>query len=238
MKRLILLAAMLTLAAAPPARKPAVRPATAPASPAVAGDWASYVRVSPQGSYIVGNPRAGVKLVEYLSYTCPHCAAFTQESAAVLRGKMINAGTVEVEYRPAVRDAADLAATLLVRCAGPARFTQVSEAIFARQDDWLPPAYGFLQNDAHRFSDDPVLEQLKITAQLSGLSDVVRGQGLTPAEIDRCFTDEAGLKQIVALGQASQKVIKATPSFFINGAATNVFEWSKLEPLLRAKGAR
>ncbi|MFX5009123.1 thioredoxin domain-containing protein, partial [Acinetobacter baumannii] len=78
----------------------------------------SLVRVSPTGTYVIGNPRAPVKIVEYLSFTCPHCAAFARESSAVLRGQMIRSGSVMIEYRPAVRDQADLAVTLLLKCIG------------------------------------------------------------------------------------------------------------------------
>ncbi len=233
---LVATAALLTAAA--PAARPGAAQAAAPARPPVAGNWNSYVRVTPDGTYIVGNPAAPVKVVEHLSFTCPHCAAFAIESAGVFRGQMIKSGSVMVEYRPVVRDSADLAATLLLRCIGPQRFADASEAVFKRQQDWLPLAAGFLEHDASRFALDPPLEQLKITAQLSGLIDLFRGQGMTGADIDRCFTDAAALRQAVAVGEASKKVIKGTPAFFINGAEVSAFEWSQLEPQLRAKGAK
>lgn len=231
---LIAMAALLA-AAAPPPKPPQT---AASARPPVAGNWNSLVRVSPDGTYIVGNPAAPVKLVEYLSFTCPHCAAFAVESAGVFRGQMIKSGSVMVEYRPVVRDSVDLAATLLLRCIGPQRFADAGEAVFKQQQDWLPLAVSFLEHDANRFALDPPLERLKITAQLSGLIELFRNQGMTGADIDRCFTDAAALRQAVAVGEASQKVIKGTPSFFINGAEVSAFEWSQLEPLLRAKGAK
>jgi len=242
MKHWILVFAALLTAAAPATRHGTsgnnASTNTAASQPPVAGDWNSYVRVSPTGTYIVGNPRAPVKLVEYLSYTCPHCAAFARESAAVLRRQMIKSGSVMIEYHPAVRDQVDLSASLLVKCIGPKRFADASEAVFAHQDDWLPLAIGFLQNDARRFALDPPLAQMKTTAQLSGLIDLFRGQGMTNAELDRCFTDTAALNQVAALGDGSRTIIRGTPTFFVNGVKTDSFQWSKLEPELRAKGAK
>lgn len=232
-----LICAALLIAAAPLVPAIAGKPAAA-VKPPVAGDWNSYVRVSPAGTYIVGNPAAPVKVIEHLSFTCPHCAAFSIESATVFRGQMIKSGSVEIEYRPALRDQADLAATLLLHCIGARRYTAASEAVFAHQNDWLGLAISFLQNDAHRFSLDPVLEQLKITAQLSGLTDLFRAQGMASADIDRCFTDEPAMRQIVATADASRKDVSGTPTFFINGVKTDAFQWSTLEPLLRAKGAK
>src|SRR3546814_3861690 len=80
-----------------------------------AGDWTRTVTQTAAGSFVMGNPAAPVKLIEYLSYTCPHCAAFSAESAAVLRGRMVKSGKVSLELRNAVRDKLDLAAAALAR---------------------------------------------------------------------------------------------------------------------------
>src|SRR3546814_5936191 len=37
-----------------------------------AGDWTRTVTQTAAGSFVMGNPAAPVKLIEYLSYTCPH----------------------------------------------------------------------------------------------------------------------------------------------------------------------
>ena len=112
---------------------------------AAAPNWQTRVTRTADGAFLVGNPNARVKLVEYMSYTCPHCAAFSRESAAVLRGQMIKSGTVSLEERNLVRDQLDLAAALLARCAGPAGFDKLSTAFFAQQDTWLPAGIQFEQ---------------------------------------------------------------------------------------------
>src|SRR5882757_363501 len=99
-------------------------------------DWNSVVTRTASGSYVIGNPRAKVRLVEYLSYTCPHCAEFLAESAPVLRGQMVRSGSTSIELRTATRDPLDLAAALLARCAGPAGLVGATDAMFAQQDVW------------------------------------------------------------------------------------------------------
>jgi protein-disulfide isomerase len=38
--------------------------------------WLSTVTVTAKGAHVLGNPAAPKKVVEYLSYTCGHCADF------------------------------------------------------------------------------------------------------------------------------------------------------------------
>ncbi len=213
--------------------------AMAPARPpAHASDWTTTFAPTPQGYVLQGNPKARVKIVEYLSFTCSHCAAFSVESQAVLKGQFIRSGSTSIEYRPIGRDLIDLGATILARCAGTAGFVGSAEEIFARQHEWLSIGFGFLERDAKRFALDTPLEQIRAGTQSSGLIDLMRARGLTSARIDACFADEKGLAQIIAVGDAARTVIKGTPSFVINGVPTDIFTWDKLEPLLLAKGAR
>ncbi|OYW22099.1 MULTISPECIES: thioredoxin domain-containing protein [unclassified Sphingomonas] len=215
-----------------PAKKPVV------ASAPVVRDWTTTVTTTPAGNVILGNPQAKVKVIEYLSFTCSHCAAFSVESAAVLKGQLIKSGSTSIEYRPIARDLLDLGATLLVRCAGGRGFVGGAEEIFARQGEWLPIGIGFMERDAKRFALDTPLEQVRAAAQASGLIDLMRGRGLADARINACFADKTILPKMLANGEAARKVIKGTPSIVINGVPTDEFVWEKVEPLLRAKGAR
>ena len=56
--------------------------AAAPAKP----NWAATVVLTPDNSHIEGNPKAALKLTEYVSYTCPHCSHFETEAGDILRG--------------------------------------------------------------------------------------------------------------------------------------------------------
>ena len=95
------------------------------------------VATTASGTYVLGSAAARVKLVEYASYTCSHCADFSTQSQAVLKGRMIASGSTSLEFRHMIRDRLDLAAAVLARCAGPRNFFPTSAAIFATQQTWL-----------------------------------------------------------------------------------------------------
>lgn len=215
-----LLALPLLLAAAPASR-----------------DWTQAVVRSPAGAYIRGNPAAPVKLVEYASYTCPHCAAFASESAATLEGKWVRDGSVSYELRHLIRDPADLAAAIVARCTGPRGFFATSTAIFAHQPEWLDRAINFQQTNASRINMYPPLARLRAIADGSGLSDLGRAQGLTDGRLDQCFADQGEVDRVVAMTSSARNV-NATPTFFVGGQKLDASTWDKVEPLLRARGAK
>jgi protein-disulfide isomerase len=74
-----------------------------------------------------------VKLVEYVSYTCPHCAAFINSSGAVLKGQMVRSGSTSIELRHYIFNRIDLAAALIARCGGAAKFAGLTDTLFAQQ---------------------------------------------------------------------------------------------------------
>ncbi len=47
-------------------------------------NWAAQATLTPAGTHLMGNPAAPVKLVEYVSYTCNHCAAYSSISHGAL----------------------------------------------------------------------------------------------------------------------------------------------------------
>lgn len=202
-------------------------------------DWSTHVVKAADGAFVVGNPAAKVKLVEYLSYTCPHCAAFSKESAAVLRGQMVKSGSTSIEMRNLIRDQLDLDAALLARCAGPAGFDKLSAAFFAQQDQWLPAGIQWEQTNGQRIALYPKMARLKASADGAGLTDIAKANGMTQAQVDACFATEAGLQPILAMMQQIPAGITGTPGFLINGKLQDkVYGWTALQPLLRAAGAR
>jgi protein-disulfide isomerase len=226
---LLTLASGLLLATAAPAQAPK---ATA------ARDWRTSVVMLPSGAYAIGNPAAKVRLIEYLSYTCPHCAHFVGESKAPLHDDLVRRGAVRVEFRHAVRDPLDMAATLLARCAGARGFTGASEAIFAAQSSWFNQGATWWQANGAALQTQPQLTQLKGAANGSGLAQLMRGRGMTAAAINQCFATPADLKRVEVMTSAAWASIQGTPSFVINGKPAGSSDWAGLEPQLRAAGAR
>ena len=205
---------------------------------AAAPDWRRTVTRLPPGTHLIGNPAARVKLVEYGSYTCPHCAAFATESAPVLRDQFIRDGSVSLEYRHLVRDALDLSAAVLARCAGPTAFAGASEAIFAAQPQWLERGYEFQQANGQRIAMYPRLAQLRALADGAGLTALIQARGLSAAATDACFADAAEVDRILRITASAPPGVNSTPSFFINGKPVPPASWPGVLAALRAAGAR
>jgi len=203
-----------------------------------ARDWSASVAPSPAGAYVLGNPAARVKLVEYASYTCSHCADFSRESEPVLKAQMIRSGTTSWEFRHLIRDPFDLAAAVVARCAGPRGFAGTSAAIFAAQPQWLQRASDFAQANGDKLRGQPPLAQLRALADGAGLSAIGAAHGVTPARLNACFADKAGVDRITAMTAAAPAEVRATPTFFVNGKLVPNVDWTRLEPVLRTAGAR
>lgn len=225
----------LATAGAPPAKRAPIRRPAAAATPA---DWSKVARVTPGGTIMIGNPAAKVKIVEYLSFTCPHCAAFAKESAPTLKGQMIRSGSTSLEYRPLTSNPLDLAASIVARCAGPTRYVATAEAIFARQEDWVGIGFNFVNRELRRFANEKPIEQLRITAQSIGLNDIAKSQGLTDAQIKACFANPQIVNPVLKTGEAASKIIEYTPTFYVGGRDVKVHDWPSLEPIIRAEGAQ
>ena len=104
---------------------------------AAARDWTQVAARTPEGGFRIGNPNAQVKLVEYLSLTCPHCAAFSHEAGQRLFFHHVRGGRVSVEYRNYYLDGLDIAAALLTRCASPEDYFDITHAILGSQRQWM-----------------------------------------------------------------------------------------------------
>lgn len=221
-----------------PALLPALLPAMAGAQPAKdAPDWTRMVTQTQAGTFVLGNPRAPTRIVEYFSYTCSHCAQFNVEGSGPLRTGWIRRGLASLELRNAVRDPYDLAAALLARCGGKARFMMQHEALFANFGAWMPrlQAYEAARNQASPPAD-PVAALVDV-AQQTGLTDLLAKRGLAPATQRQCLADEGALRAVLATTQEAwdTRKISGTPAFLVNGKlAQGVADWASLRPMLPA----
>src|SRR6478672_5906480 len=107
--------------------------AKAHAAKAKVRDWSLVVSPTAEGGFVMGNPNAKVKLIEYGSMTCPHCAHFDEEATPALINEFVKTGDVSFEFRNFVRDAMDVSASLVARCGGAKRFFPVTRAMFKDQ---------------------------------------------------------------------------------------------------------
>ncbi len=193
------------------------------------------VRQLASGAFVQGNPAAKVQLVEYLSFTCPHCAHFVGEASAPLMRDYVAKGLAAVEIRNAVRDRFDFAASLLARCGGARRFFGNAEAIMASQSIWAAKAGAFESANAARMAKLTPNEGLKLIVRGVGLDGVMKARGLTPAQIDACLISKPDQAKVLAMTQEAWNVAKitGTPSFVINGTSISAGSWAMVEPLLQ-----
>jgi protein-disulfide isomerase len=195
-------------------------------------DWTRTVTRTPAGSYVIGNPAAKIRLVEFMSYTCPHCGHFAAEGAPALMRDYVKRGTVAFELRNAVRDPLDLAAALAARCGPPARFPGNHESVFAAQAALFEGAGKF---DPAPTAKDPIAG-MKALSRASGLTALMAKRGVAPAALDACYASKAAQAPVLAMTNDAwnTRKIPGTPAFFLNGKAIETNEWVGIEPLVRA----
>ena len=147
----------------------------------------------------LGNPNAKVKVVEYASASCPHCARFALDVFPKFKAKYVDTGKVSFTLKEYLTQPEVLAAGgfLLARCAGKDRYFAVLDAVFRDQAKMVQT--GDYRTSFQRIAKDP--------------------GGLTDAQFEACMKDTAAAQALAARANAHVKVDKvgATPTFVING---------------------
>src|SRR5689334_24538334 len=106
-------------------------------APAIGGvaQAAETPSVTPQ-DHVLGKAEAPVTIFEYASLTCPHCAAFDQETLPKIKENWIDTGKAKLVFRDYPLDQAALKAAMLARCAPPDRFYGFIDVLFQSQTSW------------------------------------------------------------------------------------------------------
>lgn len=85
---------------------------------------------------VEGNPDSPVEIIEYASFTCPHCAAFHAGPYKQLKADYIDTGKIRFVYREVYFDRFGLWASLVARCGGQEKFFGMTDLIYAGQAQW------------------------------------------------------------------------------------------------------
>jgi protein-disulfide isomerase len=200
------------------------------------GDWRETVTMTERGGFLMGNPNAPVKLLEYASITCPHCAEFAEQGGATLRDRYVRSGQVSWEYRPYMIFPSDPAVFMLMRCQGPQAFFPVAEQLYADQQTWAGRMQALPQEQLQALQNMSPQQQATTLLRATQLDQFFRQRGMPEARINACIADQANLN---ALGEITRRAtaednVTGTPSFFINGTKQEVGDWAGLEPQLRS----
>ena len=211
--------------------------AAAPVAPPANGDWSSVVSATPEGGFVMGNPNAKVKLVEFASLTCPHCATFEEEGMQPLVDNYVKKGLVSFEFRNFVRDPYDITAALISRCGGASSFFGLTRAFFANQKEWIGKIQTADPAQLQALQSQPPQAQFKALSDLAGFPAFAAMRGVPKAKTEACLADPAAASQLVQMNSdaVSNFNIQGTPSFVINGETVeSTAAWSALEPKLKA----
>ena len=209
------------------------------AAPAGA-NWVETVNVSPEGGYVMGNPNAPIKLVEFGSRTCHVCAAFEEEGVPALKEKYISTGKVSYEFRDFLRGPVDIAGALIASCNGTAPFFPLTEQMMRGQEELLTKAQASLdQAAAARISALPPAQQMTAIAEAVGFIDWAKQRGVAEPKLRQCLADTAKIDALVAANtKATEEFeISGTPTFLLNGRKVEGTTWTQVEALLKNAGA-
>ena len=177
-----------------------------------AGAGASAGVMDPEpGDMALGSAKARVTVIEYASVGCPHCADWRHDVFPALKAKYIDTGRLRFVVREMITGDPTIATAgfMLARCAGPAKYFQVTDEVYARQ----PQMWG------------------KTADAGAVLGEIAKAAGMTEEAYEACLDDQKGLDALNArVAQHGQDGVGSTPTFFVNGRRYN-------EPLTLAEVA-
>src|SRR3990170_4773377 len=124
------------------------------------------------GEMTMGPDMAKVTVIEYASATCPHCAAFHNETCGALKTEYIDTGKIRFVFREYPHNDAALAAFMLARCAPKEKYFALVDIFFTTQPQWMQ-------------------------SPRDGLLNIAKQAGFSEEAFNKCLGDEALAKSIL-----------------------------------------
>jgi protein-disulfide isomerase len=145
---------------------------------------------------VLGRADAPVTVIEYASFTCPHCAHWHNEVLPAFKARFIDTGRVRLVFRDLPTDPQyAMSGALLGRCAAPGKFFDVAASFFSGQAALRAPGGGRAWFD-------------------NGLA----ASGRSREDMQACFTSSATQAALDAeINGAILAGANTTPAFFVNG---------------------
>lgn len=161
--------------------------------PALALDPAKLAMAPAIGEMAMGPADAKVTVIEYISASCPHCAAFYTDVFGTLKKEYIDTGKIRFVMREFPHNDAAMAAFMVARCAPKEAYFPLIDIFFTTQDTWL-------------------------ASPREGLLNIAKQAGFTEESFDKCLKDEKVARGIMEVrSQAEGFGVTGIPTFFING---------------------
>ncbi len=169
-------------------------------------DMAAALKPGPLPEMALGDEKAKVTIIEYMSMTCPHCANFHNKTFDTIKTKYIDSGKVRFIIREFPFDPVATAAFMLARCSPqnaaelstPAQYFPMVSMLFKQQRGWASPADGNVRN---------------------ALLQTVKLAGYSQQTFEACLTNQKLLDEVNAVVKraADEFGVNSTPTFLING---------------------
>lgn len=175
------------------------------AEPAAQGDLES--KGYALGDVVKGDENAPVTIIEYASFTCPHCASFHTNSYPQIEADYIKTGKVKLIIREIYFDQFGLWSSMIARCGGDEKYYDLVDDFLSRQQDWYSShvrAFNETKNAK------PIVAEMMKIGRLAGLSN---------ERMNACLSDQALLERLVTDFQtnSAEDNVRSTPTFFVNG---------------------
>lgn len=156
----------------------------------------------------IGAEDAPITMVEYASFTCPHCKNFHHDVLPQIMENYIDTGKVRMIYRGIYFDRLGLWADMLARCGGPERYFGIAAMIYDKQKEWTSAesAVGIVDN----------------------LYAIGRLAGLEQTDMEACMQDNATAQAMVTSSTENAEAdgVNSTPTFVINGQTMSNMPYS------------
>lgn len=209
------------------------------ATPPAGQQWSDVVSATPEGGFVMGNPNAQIRLVEYGSRSCPVCGAFANTGVEPLKEKYVNTGRVSFEFRDFLIHPQDMGIALLGHCVEPAAFFPVLERMFAEQATFNQRAATLSPATLAALQGMSPAQAAPALARELGYVDLIKQLGVPETKANQCLNDQAKFQRLGEITQnGANNGVNGTPTFFINGEKVeNVVNWTQLEEALKRAGA-
>jgi len=183
---------------------------------AVSAQEAADVDTSGIVDMTLGAESSKVTIVEYASFTCPHCANFHKGPFKELKAEYLDTDKVTFIYRDVYFDRFGLWASMVARCAGPEKFFGISDMIYNQQREWTDG------------------EPVKIADNLRRIGKVA---GIAPDQVEACLNDSEKAKALVAWYQKNAEAddVNSTPTLVINGKKYSNMNYADLKAIIDEK---
>ena len=164
----------------------------------------------------MGSDDAPVTLMEYASFTCPHCASLHNNVLGKVKAEYVDTGKVKFIYRDVYFDRPGLWAAMMARCE-PSKFFGIADMLYADQKNWI--------GGGNLTEIDQNLRKIGLVA------------GLDKAELDACMSDAENAQALYTWFQGNIEAddVSGTPTLFIDGEKHSNMSYTDLKAILDEK---